>query len=169
MRASPRHQVRQRDARRRLQRRLGRLGLARLTDHDELPRTTDLAGTIGYMAPEMMQTGRATKETEVYAFGIMVLEVVCGRKALDTHAPNAADYLLLDCVWRAHEAGDITRVADERLSDTKPPILRMWPWLRRFQMWKIHLKRRCQWWQTFCTWVVFAAFHIRASGLPCEK
>jgi serine/threonine protein kinase len=39
-----------------------------------------IAGTPGYMAPETFLIGRATVETDVYAFGVLVLEVVSGRK-----------------------------------------------------------------------------------------
>lgn len=73
------------------------------------------ASTIGYMAPEVPSTGKATKESDVYSFGILVLEVVCGRRALDLKASEPEDILLLYRVWRAHEAGEILSVADPRL------------------------------------------------------
>lgn len=92
---------------------LGDFGLARLVDHHKVEKTTLLAGTLGYMAPEMTYTGRATKETDVYAFGILLLEVVCGRRPL---AVQEQDSVLLDCVWRAHEAGSLLSVADSRLT-----------------------------------------------------
>jgi serine/threonine protein kinase len=50
---------------------LGDFGLARLLDHKKLETTTMAAGTIGYMAPEMPYTGKATKESAVYSFGIL--------------------------------------------------------------------------------------------------
>ena len=98
---------------------LGDFGLARLTDHNKMLRTTLLAGTLGYMAPEMMHSGRATKETDVYAFGIMVLEVVCGRPAVDTQATDETEGVLVDSVWRAHEAGQISKMADARLVEVE--------------------------------------------------
>lgn len=58
---------------------LGDFGLARSMDHHKLDKTALAAGTIGYMAPEMPYTGKATKESDVYYFAILVLEVVCGR------------------------------------------------------------------------------------------
>lgn len=91
---------------------LGDFGLARLIDHHKLEKTTLLAGTLGYMAPEMQYTGRATKETDVYAFGILLLEVVCGRRPLTMKEEDA---ILLDSVWRAHEAGNIITMADPKL------------------------------------------------------
>ncbi|KAG0577134.1 hypothetical protein KC19_5G133500 [Ceratodon purpureus] len=96
---------------------LGDFGLARLVDHQKLHKTTTPAGTLGYMAPEMHYTGKATKETDVYAFGVLVLEVVCGRRPF-LHlqdGDNPGDFLLLDRVWRAHEAGNILQMVDQKL------------------------------------------------------
>lgn len=98
---------------------LGDFGLARLVDHHKLEKTTLLAGTLGYMAPEMTYTGRATKETDIYAFGILLLEVVCGRRPL---AVQEQDAVLLDCVWRAYEARNLLAVADQRLTDKEKVI-----------------------------------------------
>ncbi|KAI9112170.1 hypothetical protein K1719_016693 [Acacia pycnantha] len=56
--------------------RLGDFGLARLYDHDVDPTTTHVAGTLGYVAPETMRTGRATTKSDVFSFGAFMLEVV---------------------------------------------------------------------------------------------
>ncbi|RVW81491.1 putative L-type lectin-domain containing receptor kinase S.5 [Vitis vinifera] len=62
--------------------RLGDFGLARtINPSDQTHHSTKaIAGTPGYMAPESFLIGRATVQTDVYAFGVLVLEVVCGRK-----------------------------------------------------------------------------------------
>ncbi|KAF3447745.1 hypothetical protein FNV43_RR08448 [Rhamnella rubrinervis] len=49
--------------------RLGDFGLARLYDHGTDPQTTHVVGTLGYLAPEHMRTGKATTRTDVFAFG----------------------------------------------------------------------------------------------------
>lgn len=54
---------------------LGDFGLARLVDHEKGSRTTMLAGTVGYMAPECVMNGKASKESDVYSFGIVALEI----------------------------------------------------------------------------------------------
>jgi len=62
--------------------RLGDFGLARTIQQSDVTHhsTKGIAGTPGYMAPETFLVGRATVETDVYAFGVLVLEVICGRK-----------------------------------------------------------------------------------------
>ncbi|KAM1271725.1 hypothetical protein ACFX2J_032504 [Malus domestica] len=64
---------------------LGDFGLARLHDHGADPQTTHIAGTFGYLAPEHTRSGRATTSTDVFSFGVFLLEVACGRKPIETH------------------------------------------------------------------------------------
>jgi interleukin-1 receptor-associated kinase 1 len=96
---------------------LGDFGLARLIDHQKVDKTTMMAGTLGYMAPEMPYTGKATKETDVYSFGILVLEVVCGRHPLEPSNADIPpeDVMLVNRVRRAHEAGKLLSVVDPRI------------------------------------------------------
>ncbi|KAI4322684.1 hypothetical protein L6164_022354 [Bauhinia variegata] len=57
--------------------RLGDFGLAKL-HHQEHLGDTRVIGTLGYMAPELVRIGSPLTATDVYSFGILVLEVVCG-------------------------------------------------------------------------------------------
>ncbi|KAI5333146.1 hypothetical protein L3X38_023276 [Prunus dulcis] len=59
---------------------LGDFGLARLVDHGKQSQTTILAGTMGCMAPDYVNTGKASK---VYSFGVVALEIACGREPID--------------------------------------------------------------------------------------
>jgi hypothetical protein len=63
--------------------RLGDFGLARLYDHGSNPQTTHVVGTVGYLAPELTRTGRATTCSDVFAFGAFMLEVACGRRPIE--------------------------------------------------------------------------------------
>uniref|UniRef100_A0A7N2MYG2 Protein kinase domain-containing protein n=1 Tax=Quercus lobata TaxID=97700 RepID=A0A7N2MYG2_QUELO len=63
-------------------------GLARLVDHASALRTTDLAGTKGYMDPGCVTTRRASKESDIYGFGIVALELAYGRKPINHKAPE---------------------------------------------------------------------------------
>jgi hypothetical protein len=62
---------------------LGDFGLARMVEHAKGSQTTALAGTMGYMAPECVISGRSSKESDIYSFGIVALEIACGRKAIE--------------------------------------------------------------------------------------
>ncbi|BFI24607.1 hypothetical protein AXG93_154s1820 [Marchantia polymorpha subsp. ruderalis] len=89
--------------------RLGDFGLARLSAHSQAPQTTLVAGTLGYLAPEFSLSGKATDKTDVYAFGVVALEVTCARR------PLAPDLVLVDWVWDLHK--------NERLLDAVDPKL----------------------------------------------
>lgn len=95
---------------------LGDFGLARilLRKNDDVEFvTTMVAGTPGYLAPEVSYTGRATPESDVYSFGMVVLEVVCGRR---TRGMTAFDEnSLVDHVWSKHEKGELLASVDPTL------------------------------------------------------
>ncbi|KAK1301045.1 L-type lectin-domain containing receptor kinase IX.1 [Acorus calamus] len=65
---------------------LGDFGMARLVDHDKTLQTTDVGGTRGYLAPELYSTGKASKQSDVFSFGVVALEIACGRKVIDLTA-----------------------------------------------------------------------------------
>ncbi|RRT68806.1 hypothetical protein B296_00037610 [Ensete ventricosum] len=93
---------------------LGDFGLARLMDHDSDLQTTDLAGTRGYMAPEYFYTGKASKESDVYGFGIVLLEIACGRRTIEPmEHPNKVR--LAEWVWELYGRQAILEAADEKL------------------------------------------------------
>ncbi|XP_052209924.1 LRR receptor-like serine/threonine-protein kinase FEI 2 isoform X2 [Diospyros lotus] len=66
-----------------LEARVSDFGLAKLLEDDESHITTIVAGTFGYLAPEYMQSGRATEKSDVYSFGVLMLEVVSGKRPTD--------------------------------------------------------------------------------------
>ncbi|GLT97722.1 hypothetical protein SLE2022_152710 [Rubroshorea leprosula] len=55
---------------------------------------TRLAGTFGYLAPEYATTGRVTTKVDVYAFGVVLMELITGRKALDDTLPDEQSHLV---------------------------------------------------------------------------
>ncbi|KAH9661561.1 protein kinase domain-containing protein [Citrus sinensis] len=89
---------------------LGDFGMARLYDHGSMPCTTNLVGTPGYMAPELLRTGKADTRTDVFAFGVCMLEVACGRRPIEDGNINLVDWVI-DC-WKR---GCILDVIDSRL------------------------------------------------------
>ncbi|KAK3415759.1 hypothetical protein EUGRSUZ_H01501 [Eucalyptus grandis] len=93
--------------------RLGDFGLARLYDHGTDPQTTHVVGTFGYLAPEHMRTGKATTSTDVFAFGVFLLEVACGRRPIK-HG-HTEDVILVDWVFSRWDRGEILEARDPKL------------------------------------------------------
>ncbi|KAJ4883760.1 putative LRR receptor-like serine/threonine-protein kinase [Raphanus sativus] len=58
-------------------------GLARLLNVGDSHVSTVIAGTIGYVAPEYGQTWQATTRGDVYSYGVLVMELATGRRAVD--------------------------------------------------------------------------------------
>lgn len=58
-------------------------GLVRLAPDGKASLVTRLAGTFGYLAPEYAVTGRVTTKIDVFSFGVILMELITGRRALD--------------------------------------------------------------------------------------
>jgi serine/threonine protein kinase len=104
---------------------LGYFGLARLHDHGADPATTRVVGTLGYMSPEIVQSGRATTGTDVFAFGVLVLEVACGRRPINA----VMGIHLVRWVRELGVKGELVRTVDERLEgryDAEKAKLVLW-------------------------------------------
>uniref|UniRef100_A0A0A9HG60 non-specific serine/threonine protein kinase n=1 Tax=Arundo donax TaxID=35708 RepID=A0A0A9HG60_ARUDO len=97
--------------------RLSDFGLARLHDHEVDAHTTHLAGTWGYIAPELARLGKATKATDVFAFGVFMMEVVCGKPPIGTAIDSGEPLLLADWVLSTWQSGSITRAMDPKMDD----------------------------------------------------
>jgi len=90
--------------------RLGDFGLATMHHHEQIGHTSQVIGTVGFMAPELIHTGRASTQTDVFSFGVLVLEVVCGRRPNEQNKPTSIVWLM-----RLMERGEECSALDERL------------------------------------------------------
>ncbi|KAG6536739.1 L-type lectin-domain containing receptor kinase SIT2-like [Zingiber officinale] len=95
--------------------RLGDFGLARLYDHGADLTSTNVVGTMGYLAPELARTGKSSTATDVFAFGTFVLEVVCGRRPLSSSMGEQV--VLVDWVVENWRTGSITATRDARMGE----------------------------------------------------
>ncbi|CAL9056379.1 receptor-like kinase TMK4 [Musa acuminata AAA Group] len=62
-------------------------GLVKLAADNQKSMMTRLAGTFGYLAPEYATTGKVSTKIDVYAFGVILMELITGRKVLDESLP----------------------------------------------------------------------------------
>ena len=78
---------------------VGDFGLAKLMDYKDTHVTTAVRGTIGHIAPEYLSTGKSSEKTDVFGYGITLLELITGQRAFDlARLANDDDVMLLDWV-----------------------------------------------------------------------
>ncbi|TVU13222.1 hypothetical protein EJB05_40757, partial [Eragrostis curvula] len=94
--------------------RLGDFGLARLYDHGTDLETTHVVGTMGYLAPELVSTGKASPLTDVFAFGTFLLEATCGQRPVRNNTDDNQE-VLVDWVLEHWHKGSLTETVDTKL------------------------------------------------------
>ncbi|CAL1381210.1 unnamed protein product [Linum trigynum] len=87
-------------------------GLARLFPEGQTHISTAVAGTLGYMAPEYVVRGKLTEKADVYSFGIVLIEVVTGRRS---NSFSRNPYSIIQTVWNLYESGDLCEAVDPDL------------------------------------------------------
>ncbi|CAO1941768.1 unnamed protein product [Urochloa humidicola] len=87
-------------------------GLARLFEQDQTKDVTSrIAGTFGYMAPEYVMRGQYSIKSDVFSFGIMVLEIVTGRRNCGFYnSEHSVDLLAL--IWEHWSNGRTLEIVD---------------------------------------------------------
>lgn len=89
-------------------------GLAKLYDDGNTHISTQVAGTIGYMAPEYAMRGYLTNKADVYSFGVVALEIVSG-KSNTNYRPKEEFVYLLDWAYVLQERGNLLELVDPDL------------------------------------------------------
>ncbi|KAL5995223.1 hypothetical protein ACLOJK_025281 [Asimina triloba] len=102
--------------------RLGDFGLALRCHADDFRlRSTPPAGTLGYLDPCYVTPDHLSTKTDVFSFGILLLEIISGRKAIDiTHSPPS----IVDWVIPLIRKGKLLHVYDPRIPPPKDPVAR---------------------------------------------
>ncbi|KAL9993889.1 putative protein kinase RLK-Pelle-SD-2b family [Helianthus debilis subsp. tardiflorus] len=86
-------------------------GLSKLIDRNQSQVMTTMRGTLGYMAPEWLSSV-ITEKLDVYNFGIVLLEILCGRKNLDRSQPEKSCHLL-GVFQQCWEQGTLLDIVDK--------------------------------------------------------
>ncbi|CAO2842645.1 unnamed protein product [Amaranthus hypochondriacus] len=91
-------------------------GMAKLFDVDQTQGDTNkIVGTYGYMAPEYAFYGFFSVKTDVYSFGVLVLEIITGRKSYGVHNQECSEDLL-SFVWKNWRENTVVNIIDPTLS-----------------------------------------------------
>ncbi|KAL9359122.1 hypothetical protein Peur_047245 [Populus x canadensis] len=78
---------------------------------------TDVAGTFGYLAPEYFMYGKVNKKIDVYAFGVVLLELLSGKKPISNDLPKGQESLVM---WAKPilNSGKVSQLLDSSLGDS---------------------------------------------------
>ncbi|KAJ9554555.1 hypothetical protein OSB04_018600 [Centaurea solstitialis] len=101
-------------------------GLAKLVNRNQTQVMTNMRGTPGYLAPEWLSSV-ITEKVDVYSFGIVLLEVLCGRKIFDISQPEESRHLLV-LFQTSLEEGKLLDIIDNHSEDMQghgPEVVEM--------------------------------------------
>ncbi|KAJ3677165.1 hypothetical protein LUZ60_002889 [Juncus effusus] len=106
---------------------VGDFGLAKLLDHGDSHVTTAVRGTVGHIAPEYLSTGQSSEKTDVFGFGVLLLELVTGQRALQVGKGEVVSSgchkgVMLDWVRKAHQERRLDLLLDRDLVTNYDPI-----------------------------------------------
>ncbi|KAL1216000.1 Proline-rich receptor-like protein kinase PERK4 [Cardamine amara subsp. amara] len=98
-------------------------GLAKLTSDNYTHVSTRVMGTFGYLAPEYASSGKLTEKSDVFSYGVMLLELITGKRPVDN--TSTMDDTLVDwarpLMAKALEDGNFNELADARLEGNYNP------------------------------------------------
>ncbi|KAJ7946961.1 Receptor-like kinase [Quillaja saponaria] len=95
---------------------IGDFGLAKLFPDNITHISTRIAGTTGYLAPEYALGGQLTMKADVYSFGVLILEIICGRSSSKENWGGMQKFLL-EWAWQLHEEGRLLELVDPELGE----------------------------------------------------
>ncbi|CAA0820168.1 Proline-rich receptor-like protein kinase PERK9 [Striga hermonthica] len=98
--------------------RVSDFGLAKLAMDANTHVTTRVMGTFGYMAPEYASSGKLTDKSDVYSYGVVLLELITGRKPVDTSQPLGEESLVewaRPLLSQALDTQEFNEIADSKL------------------------------------------------------
>ncbi|XP_024015002.1 putative proline-rich receptor-like protein kinase PERK6 isoform X2 [Eutrema salsugineum] len=98
-------------------------GLAKLSQDNVTHVSTRIMGTFGYLAPEYASSGKLTDRSDVFSFGVMLLELITGRRPVDLTGEmedSLVDWARPLCLNAAQD-GDYSELVDPRLENQYEP------------------------------------------------
>ncbi|XVF87787.1 hypothetical protein PTKIN_Ptkin18bG0149000 [Pterospermum kingtungense] len=95
-------------------------GLAALTPNTERQVSTQMVGSFGYSAPEFALSGVYTVKSDVYSFGVVMLEMLTGRKPLDSSRVRPEQSLVRWATPQLHDIDALAKMVDPALNGMYP-------------------------------------------------
>ncbi|VAI45134.1 unnamed protein product [Triticum turgidum subsp. durum] len=95
-------------------------GLAALTPNTERQVSTEVVGSFGYSAPEFSMSGIYTVKSDVYSFGVVMLELLTGRKPLDSSRERSEQSLVRWATPQLHDIDALSKMVDPALNGMYP-------------------------------------------------
>ncbi|XP_019185297.1 PREDICTED: cysteine-rich receptor-like protein kinase 2 [Ipomoea nil] len=89
-------------------------GLARLSPKNKSHLTTKFAGTLGYTSPEYAIYGHLSEKVDIYSFGVVILEIISGRRSTEIRVEPVTEYLL-ELAWKLYENEEHLGLVDKSL------------------------------------------------------
>ncbi|KAL3728909.1 hypothetical protein ACJRO7_033487 [Eucalyptus globulus] len=101
-----------------MQAKIADFGLSKLLKPDQTNTTTMIRGTRGYVAPEWHKQRPVTVKADTYSFGVVLLEIICGRRCVDSSLPEE-EAILEDWVYHCFQAGELDKLVHYQIIDQK--------------------------------------------------
>ncbi|XP_051148767.1 protein NSP-INTERACTING KINASE 2-like [Andrographis paniculata] len=96
---------------------LGDFGLAKLLDRQDSHFTTAVRGTVGHIAPEYLCTGQSSEKTDVFGFGILLVELITGQTALEFSKSTNQKGSMIDWVKKIDRDKKLDFLVDKELEN----------------------------------------------------
>ncbi|KAL1296194.1 cysteine-rich receptor-like protein kinase 25 isoform X2 [Arachis hypogaea] len=93
-------------------------GMARIVDiNQNRGKTNRIVGTYGYMSPEYAMLGQFSEKSDVFSFGVVILEIVTGQKIVNSYTSNRVGESLLNYVWKQWRDGTPLSILDPKIKE----------------------------------------------------
>ncbi|XP_027189289.1 cysteine-rich receptor-like protein kinase 10 isoform X2 [Cicer arietinum] len=96
-------------------------GMAKLFGMDQTQgNTSRMVGTYGYMSPEYAMRGEFSIKSDIYSFGVLIMEIISGKKNISFHETGVAEDLM-SYAWKLWKNGSSLELVDDTLKESYTP------------------------------------------------